>query len=133
GDKADNWYLKQHQKIRNLKFSKRFKRPDVDNIIDEYINNSEVLLKDQRWGEYFNAKPEIFSEKERKDWLMGLNNVAMASDGFFPFKDNIERASHTGVKYIVQTGGSIRDQEVIEKCNSLNIAMAITGIRLFHH
>lgn len=132
GNKADFWYLRQSPKVLNLPFKPNVKRPDRDNAIDVYIGNeSDDLLND--WQRVFTVKPEKFTDEEKKSWLENLKGVSLASDAFFPFGDNIERAHKSGVEFIAQSGGSIRDDNVIETCDKYNIAMAMTHIRLFHH
>ena len=134
GSKADNWYLRQSPQVLNLKFRDHIKRPDRDNAIDVYIGeDSEDLLADGVWERTFAEKPPVFTREEKKAWLSGMKDVALGSDAFFPFDDNIERAYRSGVRYIAQPGGSVRDDVVIESCNRHGIAMAFTGIRLFHH
>lgn len=134
GNKADIWYLRQNPKVLNLPFKKDIRRPDRDNAIDVYISEEhDDVLKDGAWEYYFTEKPEVFTKEEKIEWLKGLDNVALGSDAFFPFGDNIERAHKSGVKFIAQAGGSIRDDNVIETCDKYDIAMAFTGIRLFHH
>ena len=134
GQKADNWYLRQSPKVLNLPFRADVKRADRDNAIDVYIGEeSEDLLRDGSWERVFTVKPEAFTRKEKRQWLDTLHGVSLASDAFFPFGDNIERARKSGVSYIAEPGGSIRDDQVIETCNRYGIAMAFTGIRLFHH
>ena len=134
GNKADIWYLRQHPKVMNLPFVDNIRRPDRDNTIDVYISDDyEELLKDGVWQRYFTVKPEPFTAEEKAAWHEKMDNVALGSDAFFPFEDNIERAVKSGVKYIAQPGGSVRDENVIECCDKYGIAMAMTGIRLFHH
>ncbi len=134
GNKADNWHLRQHEKVLNLPFLDSVGRPDKNNIIDLYISDEdEDVLKDGEWQKYFLNKPEKFTKKEKQDYLSTIHGVSLGSDAFFPFSDNIDRAYKSGVSYIAQPGGSIRDQEVIDCCNKYGIAMAFTGIRLFHH
>ncbi|MBQ2754000.1 MAG: phosphoribosylaminoimidazolecarboxamide formyltransferase [Clostridia bacterium] len=134
GNKADNWYLRQHPKVLNLPFREDIRRPDRDNTIDVYISDfSEDVLNDGEWENFFTVKPEPLTAQEKKEWLKTLTDVALGSDAFFPFGDNIHRASKTGVKYVAQPGGSIRDDNVIETCDKYNMAMAFTKIRLFHH
>ena len=134
GNKADNWYLRQNPKVLNLPFKDSIKRPDRDNTIDVYISDDYMdVLADGTWENFFTEKPEVFTREERRAWLDTLTDVSLGSDAFFPFGDNVERAHRSGVKYIAQPGGSIRDDNVIEVCNKYNIAMAFTGIRLFHH
>lgn len=134
GNKADVWFLRQNPKVRNLPFKENIKRADRDNAIDVYISDEYMdILQDGVWENIFTEKPEILTKEEKKDWLSKLSGVALGSDAFFPFGDNIERARKSGVSYIAQAGGSIRDDNVIETCDKYNIAMAFTGIRLFHH
>ena len=134
GNKADNWFLRQNPKVLSLSFKKDIRRADRDNAIDVYISDDYMdILADGQWENIFSKKPEAFTADERKEWLKRLKGVSLGSDAFFPFGDNIERARRSGVEYIAQTGGSIRDDNVIETCNKYNIAMAFTGVRLFHH
>lgn len=134
GNKADNWYLRQCPKVLNLPFKPGIRRPDRDNTIDVYIGDEYMdVLADGVWEQFFTEKPEVFTREERRAWLDTMTGVALGSDAFFPFGDNIERAHKSGVAYIAQPGGSIRDDHVIETCDKYNIAMAFTGIRLFHH
>ena len=134
GQKADNWWLRQHEKVLGLQFADGLSRADRDNAIDVYMSDEyEDVLAEGVWQTKFKVKPEVFTREEQKAWLAQLTNVALGSDAFFPFGDNIERAHKTGVKYIAQPGGSVRDDHVIETCNKHGITMAFTGIRLFHH
>lgn len=134
GNKADVWYLRQHEKVLNLQFKADVRRPDRDNCIDVYVSDDyEDILVDGTWQNFFDKKPEPLTKEEKKAWLKTLDGVSLGSDAFFPFGDNIERAKRSGVKYIAQAGGSIRDDNVIETCNKYSITMAFTGIRLFHH
>ncbi len=134
GQKADNWYLRQCPKVLSLPFRDDVRRADRDNAIDLYIGNeSEDLLRDGEWERLFTVKPEEFTEKEKKDWLATNTGVALGSDAFFPFGDNIERAHKSGVSYVVEPGGSIRDDHVIDTANKYNMTMCFNGIRLFHH
>ena len=134
GDKANNWWLRQHEKALNLPFIPTLKNPDRDNAIDRYISDEpEDVLAEGIWQTLFTEKPEEFTKEEKKEWLSQLTDVALGSDAFFPFADNIDRAYRSGVKYIAEPGGSIRDDVVIEACNKYGIAMAFTGLRLFHH
>ena len=134
GNKADVWYLRQHEKVLNLPFKEDIRRADRDNTIDVYVSEDWMdVLADGIWENFFTTKPEPLTMEEKKEWLKTLDNVALGSDAFFPFGDNIERAHKSGVKYIAQPGGSIRDDNVIETCNKYGIAMAFNGIRLFHH
>ncbi len=134
GTKADTWFLRQHEKVLNLPFLPTLGRPDRDNVIDGYINrNEEDVCADGNWQKYFTTKPEPLTDDEIKTYLATKTNVALGSDAFFPFSDNIERAYRSGVKYIAEPGGSIRDDAVIECCDKYDMAMAFTGMRLFHH
>ena len=134
GNKADVWYLRQHPKVLGLKFKEGIRRPDRDNTIDVYISDDYMdVLADGIWENFFAQKPEPLTREEKRAWLDTLTDVALGSDAFFPFGDNIERAHKSGVKYIAQPGGSIRDDNVIDTCNKYGIAMAFTGMRLFHH
>ena len=134
GQKADNWWLRQNPKVMALPFKDDVRRADRDNAIDVYIGDEyEDVLRDGEWQKVFTEKPEALTREEKKEWLAKNTGVALGSDAFFPFGDNIERAHKSGVEYIAQPGGSIRDDNVIETCNKYNIAMAFTGIRLFHH
>lgn len=134
GNKADIWFLRQHPKVLNLPFQKGIRRPDRDNTIDVYISDDYMdVLADGIWENFFTQKPEPLTREEKRAWLDTLTDVSLGSDAFFPFGDNIERANRSGVRYIAQPGGSIRDDNVIETCNKYGIAMAFTGIRLFHH
>ena len=134
GSKADNWFLRQNPKVLNLPFKENIGRADRDNAIDLYIGEDYMdVLADGEWERVFTEKPEVFTKEEKRAWLDKNTDVALGSDAFFPFGDNIERAYKSGVKYIAQPGGSIRDDNVIETCNKRNIAMCFTGMRLFHH
>lgn len=134
GNKADIWHLRQHEKVLNLPFLPEVKRPDRDNCIDIYISDSsEDVLADGIWQNYFSEKPEELSKAEKREYLSEIKGVSLASDAFFPFGDNIERAAKSGVSYVAQPGGSIRDDNVIEACNKFGMAMAFTKTRLFHH
>jgi phosphoribosylaminoimidazolecarboxamide formyltransferase/IMP cyclohydrolase len=134
GSKADNWYLRQNPKVLNLPFKEKIGRADRDNTIDVYMSDDYMdVLADGTWENFFTKKPEVFTREERREWLDTLTDVALGSDAFFPFGDNVERANRSGVRYIAQPGGSIRDDNVIETCNKYGIAMCFTGIRLFHH
>lgn len=134
GQKADNWYLRQSPQVLSLQFVDGIKRADRDNAIDVYIGDEYMdVLADGVWEKTFKEKPPVFTKEEKRDWLDGMSNVALGSDAFFPFGDNIDRAYKSGVKYIAQPGGSVRDDNVIETCNKYGMAMAFTGIRLFHH
>ena len=134
GNKADIWWLRQHPKVMGLKFVDGIGRPDRDNTIDVYISDEhDDVLRDGTWQTLFKEKPEVLTDAEKKEWLAKNTDVALGSDAFFPFGDNIERAYKSGVKYIAEPGGSIRDDHVIMTCNKYDMAMAFTGIRLFHH
>ena len=134
GQKADNWWLRQSPKVLGLQFLDKIGRADRDNAIDLYIGEDYMdVLADGAWENIFKVKPEVFTAEEKRAWLDKNTNVALGSDAFFPFGDNIERAHRSGVAYVAQPGGSIRDDNVIETCNKYNMAMAFTGIRLFHH
>ena len=134
GNKADIWHLRQHEKVLNLPFLDSVRRPDRDNAIDVYISDeSEDVLADGIWQTLFSEKPEEFTKEEKKAYLAGISGVSLGSDAFFPFGDNIERAARSGVTYIAEPGGSIRDDNVIDACNRHGMVMAFTGMRLFHH
>ena len=134
GQKADNWWLRQCPKVLNLPFLDKIKRADRDNAIDLYIGEDYMdVLADGAWENIFKTKPEVFTAEEKRAWLDKNTNVALGSDAFFPFGDNIERAHRSGVTYVAEPGGSIRDDNVIATCNKYGMAMAFTGIRLFHH
>ena len=134
GTKADTWFLRQHPKTLNLPFRADLGRPNRDNVIDGYINgNEEDVCADGIWQNYFTEQPERLTEEDKKAWLSSRQNVALGSDAFFPFSDNIKRAFASGVKYIAEPGGSIRDDLVIEECDKNGMVMAFTGMRLFHH
>ena len=134
GNKADNWLLRQCPKVMNLPFVDNIRRADRDNAIDVYIGDEYMdVLADGAWEKIFKEKPEVFTAEEKRAWLDQMTDVALGSDAFFPFSDNIERAKKSGVKYIAEPGGSVRDDAVIECCNKYGMAMAFTGIRLFHH
>jgi phosphoribosylaminoimidazolecarboxamide formyltransferase/IMP cyclohydrolase len=135
GQKADNWWMRQSPKVLGLQFIDDIRRADRDNAIDVYMSPDEYMdvLAEGEWQKIFKVKPEIFTAEEKKAWLAQNTDVCLGSDAFFPFGDNIERAHKSGVKYIAQPGGSIRDDNVIDTCNKYDIAMAFTGIRLFHH
>ena len=134
GQKADNWYLRQAPQVLGLQFLDTLGRAERDNAIDVYIGDEyEDVLAEGEWQKRFKVKPEVFTREEKRAWLDGNTNVTLGSDAFFPFPDNIERAKKSGVKYIAQPGGSVRDDLVIECCNKYGMAMAFTGIRLFHH
>lgn len=134
GNKVDVWYLRQHEKVLNLPFKADIRRPDRDNTIDVYVSDDcQDVLADGIWEQFFTSKPDELTKEEKIAWLKTNNGVSLGSDAFFPFGDNIERAHRSGVEFIAQPGGSIRDDNVIETCNKYNMAMAFTGIRLFHH
>ncbi len=134
GNKADIWWLRQAPQVLNLKFVDGIRRPDRDNAIDIYISDEYMdVLADGAWQNIFKEKPPVFTKEEQKEWLAKNTDVCLGSDAFFPFGDNIERAKKSGVSYIAEPGGSIRDDHVISTCNKYNMAMAFTGIRLFHH
>ena len=134
GTKADTWFLRQHEKVLNLPFLDGIKRPDRDNVIDGYINrNEEDVCADGNWQKYFKTQPQPLTDAEIREYLDSIDGVALGSDAFFPFDDNIERAKRSGVKYIAEPGGSIRDDVVIDCCNKYGMTMAFTGMRLFHH
>ena len=134
GSKADTWFLRQHEKVLNLPFLPTLKRPDRDNVIDGYVNkNEEDVCADGVWQKYFTTQPEPFTAEEQAAYLATKTGVALGSDAFFPFSDNIERAKKSGVSYIAQPGGSIRDDAVIDCCNKYGMVMAFTKMRLFHH
>lgn len=134
GNKADNWFLRQSSQVLGLQFLDSLGRADRDNTIDVYIGDEyEDVLKEGEWQKRFRTKPEVFTKEAKRAWLDKMQNVTLGSDAFFPFPDNIERARKSGVKYIVQPGGSVRDDLVIECCNKYGMAMVFTGIRLFHH
>lgn len=134
GNKADIWYLRQHEKVLNLPFKQDIRRADRDNTIDVYISDDYMdVLADGIWENFFTEKPEPLTREEKRAWLDTLTGVSLGSDAFFPFGDNIERAHRSGVQYIAEPGGSIRDDNVIETCDKYNMVLAFTGIRLFHH
>ena len=135
GDKANNWWLRQHPKTLALPFLPGVKNPDRDNAIDRYISDesAETVLAEGRWQTLFAAKPAELTRAEKKEWLGSLTDVSLGSDAFFPFSDNIDRAAQSGVRYLAQPGGSKRDQDVIDACDGYGMAMAFTGLRLFHH
>lgn len=134
GNKADNWWLRQNPKVLALPFKEGIRRADRDNTIDVYISDEyDDVLRDGTWENFFLEKPEVLTKEEKKEWLSKLNGVSLASDAFFPFGDNIERAHKSGVEYIVEPGGSIRDDNVIDTCNRYNMTLAFNGVRLFHH
>ena len=135
GNKADLWHLRQHPKVQALSFAESLGRPERDNTVDLYLSATESadVLGDDVWQNFFTVRPEPLTEEEKAEWLAGFSGVALGSDAFFPFGDNVERAHRSGVSYIAQSGGSIRDDHVIGVCDKYGIAMAFTGLRLFHH
>ena len=134
GQKADNWFLRQNPKVLNLQFVDKIGRADRDNAIDLYIGEEYMdVLAEGAWQRIFKVKPEAFTREEKRAWLDQMQDVALGSDAFFPFGDNIERAHKSGVKYVAQPGGSVRDDQVIETCNKYGMTMCFTGLRLFHH
>ncbi|MBR5278254.1 MAG: phosphoribosylaminoimidazolecarboxamide formyltransferase, partial [Clostridia bacterium] len=134
GTKADTWFLRQHEKVLNLPFRADIGRADRDNVIDGYINkNEEDVCADGIWQKFFTSQPEPLTAEEARAYLDSIDGVSLGSDAFFPFSDNIERAYKSGVKYIAEPGGSIRDDAVIDCCNKYGMALAFTGMRLFHH
>lgn len=134
GNKADIWWLRQHPKVMDLPFIDGIRRADRDNTIDVYISDEhDDVLREGTWQQFFKEKPEVLTAEEKKEWIARNTDVALGSDAFFPFGDNIERAHKSGVLYIAQAGGSVRDDNVIETCDKYDIAMAFTGVRLFHH
>ena len=133
GAKADIWYLRQHPSVLNLSFKEGISRPNKDNVIDQYLRDETTSVEMKDWSEVLNEIPIRLTKEEKDEWISNLSGVALGSDGFFPFRDNIDRAFQSGVKYIVQPGGSVRDDIVIKACNEYNIAMACSNIRLFHH
>lgn len=134
GNKADIWWLRQHPKVMNLPWVEKIRRADRDNTIDIYISDDyDDVLADGAWQQFFTKKPEVLTREEKKAWIAQNTGVALGSDAFFPFGDNIERAHKSGVQFVAQAGGSVRDDHVIETCNKYGMAMAFTGIRLFHH
>jgi phosphoribosylaminoimidazolecarboxamide formyltransferase/IMP cyclohydrolase/phosphoribosylaminoimidazolecarboxamide formyltransferase len=134
GGKADFWHLRQSERVLNLPFIPKLGRPERDNAIDMYLGDApEDVLDDGRWQEFFTEKPRAFTREEKKEYLSKITGVSLGSDAFFPFGDNIERAHRSGVSYIAEPGGSVRDDNVIEVCDRFGIAMAFTGMRLFHH
>ena len=140
GDKADLWHLRQSERVLNLPFKEDVRRPERDNTIDLYLNSysgdpdtDDATFTDGNWEKLFTEKPVPFTKKEQREYLSNIKGVCLASDAFFPFRDNIDRAARSGVSYVAQPGGSVRDENVIETCNKYNMTMAMTGIRLFHH
>lgn len=134
GSKADLWWLRQHPACLSLPFKDTVKRPERDNAVDAYLSDrAEEMLGDGRWEHLFTEKPAFLTKEEKQSWLKGLTDVALGSDAFFPFSDNIDRAAESGVRYVAQPGGSVRDQDVIDACDRYRMVMAMTGVRLFHH
>ncbi len=134
GSKADNWWLRQSPQVLGLQFVDKLKRPDRDNVIDLYMSDEcEDVLAEGKWQQYFKVKPEEFTREQRKEWISKASGITVGSDAFFPFGDNVERAKKSGASYIVEPGGSIRDDNVIETCDKYGIVLAFTGLRLFHH
>jgi AICAR transformylase/IMP cyclohydrolase PurH len=134
GDKADHWHLRQTDRVLNLPFKEGLRRADRDNVIDVYLSEEyEDVLKDGAWQQYFTTQPEPFTRQEQKTYLHSLTGTALGSDAFFPFGDNVERARKSGVSFIAEPGGSIRDDHVIDTADKYNMVMAFTGMRLFHH
>ena len=135
GNKADLWQLRHHPKVLALQFSPALSRSERDNTIDLYLSNEESgdVLGEEVWQNFFTVRPEPLTAEEKKEYLAGVSGVSLGSDAFFPFGDNIERAHRSGVSYVAQPGGSIRDDHVIDTCNKYGMAMAFTGVRLFHH
>lgn len=134
GNKADNWWLRQNPKVLALPFKQGIRRADRDNTIDVYISDEyEDVLRDGTWENFFETKPEVLTKEEKKEWLSKMSGASLASDAFFPFGDNIERAHKSGVEFIVEPGGSIRDDNVIDTCNRYNMTLVFNGVRLFHH
>ncbi len=131
--KADIWYLRQHPSVLNLSFKEGISGPNKDNVIDQYLRNDTTTVEMKEWSEVLNEMPRRLTKEAKVAWISNLSGVSLGSDGFFPFRDNIDRAVQSGVKYIVQPGGSVRDDIVIKACNEYNIAMACSNIRLFHH
>ena len=134
GQKADIWHLRQSEKVLSLPFRKELGRADRDNVIDVYISDEcDDVLSEENWRNYFTERPEPFTKEEQKEYLSKISGVALGSDAFFPFGDNIERARKSGVSYIAEPGGSVRDDNVINTCNKYGMTMCFTGMRLFHH
>ncbi len=131
--KADRWFLRQHPKVLEMKFRKGVSRPEKINAIEQYFEDDLTPAETEVWQAQFETVPELLTKEEKQNWLMELNNVSLSSDAFFPFRDNIDRASRSGVKYIVQPGGSIKDDDVIKAANAYGMVMALSGVRLFHH
>lgn len=133
GSKADIWYLRQHPSVLNLKFKEGISRPNIDNVIDQFLRDDVTEIEKEGWKDVFEEIPTQLTTEEKKKWLSTLDGVSLGSDAFFPFRDNIDRAAQSGVKYIVQPGGSLRDDIVIDACNEYDMVMAYSGLRLFHH
>ena len=134
GTKADTWWMRQHPRVMSLPFVEGIRRADRDNTIDIFLGpEHDDVLRDGEWQKFFTSRPEPLSDEERREWMSQLTDVSLGSDAFFPFGDNIERAHKSGVRYVAQAGGSVRDDHVIETCDKYGIAMAFTGVRLFHH
>jgi len=133
GDKADIWFLKQHPRVLGIKFKEGVKRPDRDNAIDLFVRQDATRYELDMLAELMETVPERLSAQEREEWLGRMKDVTLGSDAFFPFRDNIDRAYKSGVKYVVQPGGSVRDDAVIEACNEYGMVMVMNGLRLFHH
>ena len=134
GTKADTWWMRQHPRVMSLPFVEGIRRADRDNTIDIFLGpEHDDVLRDGEWQKFFTSRPEPLTEEERREWMSQLTDVSLGSDAFFPFGDNIERAHKSGVRYVAQAGGSVRDDHVIETCDKYGIAMAFTGVRLFHH
>jgi phosphoribosylaminoimidazolecarboxamide formyltransferase/IMP cyclohydrolase len=131
--KADTWYLRQHPAVLGLSFRRGLRRPDRDNAIDGFLRDDLSPQEDRVWAEAFEQSPQRLSAEDRQSWLGGLTGVAMASDGLIPFRDNVDRAAMSGVKYLAQPGGSLGDDQIAEACDQYGIAMAMTGVRSFHH
>lgn len=133
GSKADIWYLRQHPAVLNLHFKEGVSRPNIDNAIDQFLRDDVTEIEKESWKDIFEDIPPQLTMEDKKIWLSALKGVSLGSDAFFPFRDNIDRAAQSGVKYIVQPGGSVRDDIVIEACNEYDMVMAFSGLRLFHH
>jgi phosphoribosylaminoimidazolecarboxamide formyltransferase/IMP cyclohydrolase len=133
GAKADLWRLRQHPHVIGLPFKSDVKRPDRDNAIDQFLQPDVTEAEKANWGEVFTETPHQLTVQERREWLDGMSNVVLGSDAFFPFRDSIDRAARSGVRYVLQPGGSNRDEDVIAACNEYGMAMVFSGVRLFHH
>jgi len=133
GDKADLWWLRQHPRTLGLKFKPEIRRPERDNAIDQFLRDDVTPAEREGWPEVFAEMPVQFSPEEKRDWLSQLKEVALGSDAFFPFRDSIDRAAQTGVRYVLQPGGSARDDVVIQACDQYGMRMVFSGVRLFHH